>query len=157
MFHTRRETRPNGRLTSKVGALTLPRTDGRGRRGENAPNAPRIRRNVPWEYSELSVVWANPSMTAEELSRLLPGRTPKAVSRVRERYGRWRTEGFTPPCQRCGEHPVWEAAADGRRWGLCKACTMEEREYRERSGPALAARDNAYRQRKFKRRHKGRQ
>ena len=42
---------------------------------------------MPWEYSELSVVWANPSMTAEELSRLLPGRTPKAVSRVRERYG----------------------------------------------------------------------
>ena len=65
---------------------------------------------MPWEYSELSVVWANPSMTAEELSRLLPGRTPKAVSRVRERYGRWRTEGFTPPCQRCGEHPVWERA-----------------------------------------------
>ena len=157
MFHTRRETRPNGRLTSKVGALTLPRTDGRGRHGENAPDAPRIRRNVPWEYSELSVVWANPSMTAEELSRLLPGRTPKAVSRVRERYGRWRTEGFTPPCQRCGEHPVWEAAADGRRWGLCKACTIAEREYREKSGPALAARDNAYRQRKFKRRHKGRQ
>lgn len=108
---------------------------------------------MPWEYSELSVVWANPSMTAGELSRLLPGRTPKAVSRARERYGRWRTEGFTPPCQRCGEHPVWEAAADGRRWGLCKACTIEEREYRERSGPALAASDNAYRQRKFKRRH----
>lgn len=31
---------------------------------------------------------------------------------------------------------------------------MEEREYRERSGPSLAARDNAYRQRKFKRRHR---
>lgn len=153
MLHASRETRPNGRLTSEVGALTLPRTDDCVRHGENSPNAPRIRRNVPWEYSELSVVWANPSMTAEELSRLLPGRTPKAVSRARERYGRWRTEGFTPPCQRCGEHPVWEAAADGRRWGLCKACTIEEREYRERSGPALAARDNAYRQRKFKRRH----
>ncbi len=107
---------------------------------------------MPWEYSELAVVWANPSMTAEELSALLPGRTPKAVSRARERFGRWRTEGIVPLCQKCGEHPVWDGSADGRRWGLCKSCTMDEREYRERSGPGLAARDNAFRQRKFKRR-----
>lgn len=80
------------------------------------------------------------------------GRTPQAVRHVRHRYGRWHPDAV-PLCQKCGEHPVWKAAADGRRWGLCKACTIEEREYRERIGPTLAARDNAYRQRKFKRRH----
>lgn len=42
-------------------------------------------------------------MTADELAEILPGRTPKAVSRIRDRYGRWRAEGVVPLCQRCGE------------------------------------------------------
>lgn len=101
-------------------------------------------------------MWRHPEMTAAELSELLPGRTPKAVSRIRERYGRYRRDGVVPLCQKCGEHPVWSESADGRRWGLCKACTLDERDYLARRGGPMARRDNAQRQARFKKAHRKR-
>lgn len=120
--------------------------------GANAPRAPRNRERKPWAWRELETVWRHPDMTAEELAEMLPGRTPKAVSRIRDRYGRWRTEGVVPLCQRCGEHPVFVEDPEARRWGLCRECAQAEKDWRDRNGDRLARENAARRQRKHKRR-----
>ena len=74
-------------------------------------------------------------MTAEELSELLPGRTPQAIRHVRMRQGRWSTQD-----------------ADARRWGLCRECAQAEKDYRDRNDERLRRENNARRQR----RHNGR-
>lgn len=102
-----------------------------------------------WTFAEDEAIWARPDWTAAELAAILPGRTPGAVRRHRSRIGRYRPDAV-PLCQRCGEHPVWEEAADGRRWGLCRACTTEEREWRVRHAGDFSRRDNALRQAAFK-------
>jgi hypothetical protein len=91
-------------------------------------------------------------MTADELAEMLPGRTPKAVSRIRDRYGRWRADGVVPLCQRCGEHPVFVEDPEARRWGLCRECAQAEKDWRDRNGDRLARENAARRQRKHKRR-----
>ncbi|MDD4381716.1 MAG: hypothetical protein PHR15_09675 [Atopobiaceae bacterium] len=92
-------------------------------------------------------------MTAAELHELLPRHSTTAIRRQRARAGRYAPDAV-PLCQRCGEHPVWEDAADARRWGLCKECALEERSYRSRHGSDLARKDNAIRQARFKDRHR---
>lgn len=72
---------------------------------------------------------AHPEMTAAELSAMLPGRTAKAVRRIRERHGR-RRAGTAPPCQACDSRPVWEESPRARRMGLCKGCYLDEMERR---------------------------
>ena len=91
-------------------------------------------------------------MTADEVAGMLPGRTPKAVSRIRDRYGRWRAEGVVPLCQRCGEHPVFVEDPEARRWGLCRECAQAEKDWRDRNCDRLARENAARRQRKHKRR-----
>ena len=125
---------------------------GGARHGANAPRAPRNRERKPWAWRELETVWRHPDMTADELAEMLPGRTPKAVSRIRDRYGRWRTEGVVPLCQRCGEHPVFVEDPEARRWGLCRECAQAEKDWRDRNGDRLARENAARRQRKHKRR-----
>lgn len=125
---------------------------GDARHGANAPRAPRSRERPPWTWRELETVWRHPDMTADELAEMLPGRTPKAVSRIRDRYGRWRTEGVVPLCQRCGEHPVFVEDPEARRWGLCRECAQAEKDWRDRNGDRLARENAARRQRKHKRR-----
>ena len=82
-----------------------------------------------WTWSELETLWRNPSMTAKELHELIPTHSVQAITMVRHRYGRYRTEGIVPLCQKCGQHPVWVDAEDAKRWGLCKECALDEREY----------------------------
>lgn len=128
---------------------------GDARHGANAPRAPkseRPRERPPWTWRELETVWRHPDMTADELAEMLPGRTPKAVSRIRDRYGRWRTEGVVPLCQRCGEHPVFVEDPEARRWGLCRECAQAEKDWRDRNVDRLARENAARRQRKHKRR-----
>lgn len=125
---------------------------GGARHGANAPRAPRSRERPPWSWRELETVWRHPDMTADEVAEMLPGRTPKAVSRIRDRYGRWRTEGVVPLCQRCGEHPVFVEDPEARRWGLCRECAQAEKDWRDRNGDRLARENAARRQRKHKRR-----
>lgn len=125
---------------------------GDARHGANAPRAPRNRERKPWSWRELETVWRHPDMTADELAEMLPGRTPKAVSRIRDRYGRWRAEGVVPLCQRCGEHPVFVEDPEARRWGLCRECAQAEKDWRDRNGDRLARENAARRQRKHKRR-----
>lgn len=125
---------------------------GDARHGANAPRAPRSRERPPWSWRELETVWRHPDMTAEELAEMLPGRTPKAVSRIRDRYGRWRADGVVPLCQRCGEHPVFVEDPEARRWGLCRECAQAEKDWRDRNGARLSRENAARRQRKHKRR-----
>lgn len=96
-------------------------------------------------------MWRHPDMTARELAALLPRHTERAVKNKRQEAGRWRTAGVTPLCQRCGQHPVWERDRDARRWGLCRECAADEKDWRDRHGADLRRRDNARRQR----RHRG--
>jgi hypothetical protein len=49
---------------------------------------------------------------------------------------------------------VWDEAADARRWGLCKACALDERDWRKRHKDSLDRKDNAIRQARFKSRHR---
>lgn len=119
--------------------------------GANAPRAPRTHARTAWSWGELQEVWRHPDMTAEELSEVLD-RTPKAIRRVRERYGRWRTEGVVPLCQRCGEHPVHVSDPQARRWGLCRECAQAEKDWRDRNAKRLDRENAARRQRKHKRR-----
>lgn len=121
------------------------RSDGGVRGGANAPHAPKGGW-VPWRYSELTTVWRHPDMTSRELAEMLPGRTEKAVRRVRERYGRWRLEGVTPLCQRCGEHPVAVSDPRARRWGLCMGCALREKEWLDAHEAEVRRRNDARRQ-----------
>ena len=107
----------------------------------------------PWTRDEDETIWAHPQWTASELAQALPDRTVDAIRRHRDRIGRWRP-GTVPLCQKCGEHPVWEEAADAARWGLCKSCAMDEREWRLRHRTELERRSNALRQAAFKARRR---
>lgn len=80
-----------------------------------------------WEPGELDEVLAHPEMTAAELASRLPGRTAKAVRRIRERHGR----GSGPAVCRLCDRPVWAESARARRMGLCKGCYLDEMERRE--------------------------
>ena len=131
---------------SAQGFPALPNGDGEG---------PARRRNVPWTWSENEVIWSHPDWTVAELAEALPRHTPAAIRVHRYRIGRFR-QAAVPLCQKCGVHPVWDKAPDARRWGLCKACALEERSWRLRHGEELARRANAVRQAKFKARADGR-
>lgn len=96
-------------------------------------------------------MWRHPDMTAAELAEILPGRTAEAVRSKRAEVGRWRTAGVVPMCQRCGLHPVHVQDRDARRWGLCQACAIDEKEWRDRHAAELRRRNDARRQR----RHRG--
>lgn len=111
---------------------------------------------VGWEWSELETMWRHPDMTADELRELIPRHSAKAIRRARERYGRYRTDGVTPLCQRCGEHPVNVRDPEARRWGLCQGCAQAEKEWRDRNGERLRRENDARRQRRHKRRSGGR-
>ena len=108
---------------------------------------------MPWTFSEDSTIWQHPDWTAEELHEEIPRHSVRAIAVRRSRIGRWRPDAV-PLCQKCGEHPVWAEAADARRWGLCRQCALDERDWRVRHGSELSRRDNAIRQAKFKRRRR---
>lgn len=119
-----------------------------GPNGPKGPNSQKLsggKRWASWTWEELETLWRHPDMTARELAALLPRHTERAVKNKRQEAGRWRSAGVTPICQRCGQHPVWREAGDGRRWGLCKECTIAERRYRMDHGPRLDRADNALR------------
>lgn len=105
---------------------------------------------MPWTSHEDDLIWSHPDWTARELGDVLPRHSVSAILSHRSRIGRWRPDAV-PLCQRCGEHPVWVESADGERWGLCRRCTLDEREWRLRHKAELDQRDNALRQAKFKR------
>lgn len=105
---------------------------------------------VGWTAHEDDLIWSHPDWTARELHSILPRHSVSAILTHRSRIGRWRPSA-TPLCQRCGEHPVWAESADGVRWGLCRQCTLDERDWRVRHRGELDRRDNAIRQAKFKR------
>ena len=98
---------------------------------------------------------AHPEKTAAEIAAML-GTTPSAVRHARQRYGRYAPRGRAPICQRCGVHPVWTEARDGKRWGLCRACTLDERAYIARNGKRMGDIDNAQRQARGKKSHRKR-
>lgn len=99
------------------------------------------------------MIWSHPDWTAAELHEVLQRHSVRAITDHRRRIGRYRPDA-TPLCQRCGEHPVWTGASDGRRWGLCRQCTLDERDWRVRHRGELDRRDNAIRQAKWKREHR---
>ena len=130
---------------------------GMGQMPHRAPsiNSPQTTSRVgrrAWSWAELETMWRHPDMTAEELSEIIPGRSPKAIRRCRERRGRYRQAGVVPLCQRCGEHPVFVEDPQARRWGLCRECAQEEKEWRDRNDDRLRLRNDARRQRKRHRR-----
>lgn len=84
----------------------------------------------PWTWPELCVIWDHPDWTAKELVEMLPGRTPKAIERARDRYGRWKS-GRAPICWKCGERPVWTESPGAKRMGLCMSCYQDEERMRE--------------------------
>lgn len=65
-----------------------------------------------WTPGELERVLAHPEMTAAELAATLPGRTAKAVRRIRERHGR-RAAAYLG----VGRSTVDRWRRDGRRGG----------------------------------------
>lgn len=91
----------------------------------------------------------HPDMTAEELSRILPRRSPKAIRRMRSRKGRW-SKSRTPLCARCDDRPVWTESPRARKMGLCKGCYLDEMEHRDRE----ERRNNALRQSLLKERRR---
>jgi hypothetical protein len=107
-----------------------------------------------WTWSELETLWRNPSMTAKELHELIPTHSVQAITMVRHRYGRYRTKGIVPLCQKCGQHPVWVDAEDAKRWGLCKECALDEREYLRKHTQELERKQNLERQLAFKMKRK---
>lgn len=107
------------------------------------------RRWERWTRHEDELIWSHPDWTARELREVLPHHSEGAIRMRRARIGRYRPR-FAPLCQRCNDHPVWTASADGRRWGLCRRCTLDEREWRVRHRGELDVRDNAIRQARFK-------
>lgn len=108
-----------------------------------------------WTSHEDDLIWSHPDWTARELAEILPRHTLRAILVHRSRIGRYRPDA-TPLCQRCGDHPVWTGSRDGQRWGLCRQCTLDEREWRLRHGADLDQRDNALRQARWKRRRRER-
>ena len=113
-----------------------------GRTGGNPPPTKRTQKRVT-EHDVL-YVQSHPEMTAEEIGAWL-GRTARSVEHIRSRFGR-----HTPRrgiCWACDSRPVWEDSPDALKMGLCKGCYLDEMERREAEEP----RDNAFRQRKFKR------
>lgn len=91
----------------------------------------------------------HPDMTAEELARLLPRHSPKAIRNRRSRLGRW-SRVRAPLCSRCDERPVWTESPRARKMGLCKGCYLHEMEHRSRED----ARANALRQSLLKERRR---
>lgn len=79
-----------------------------------------------WEPGELERVLAHPEMTAAELAAMLPGRTAKAVRRIRERHGRHRAAPRAPLCAVCGARPVYVESRSAGRLGLCQGCYADE-------------------------------
>ena len=108
---------------------------------------------LTWTTDEVGAIRKHPDWTAAELHEIIPRHSVEAIRSQRKRMGRYSPDAV-PLCQRCGEHPVWTDAADARRWGLCKACALEEREYRLRHGGELSRKDNALRQAKWKSRNR---
>lgn len=102
-----------------------------------------------WTEREDRVLLGHPEMTAEELARLLPRRSPKAIRNRRSRKGRW-SKSRVPLCSRCDERPVWQESPRARSMGLCKGCYLHEMEHRSRED----ARANALRQSLFKERRR---
>lgn len=92
-------------------------------------------------------MWRHPDMSADELSELIPRHSPKAIRSARHRVGRYRANGFTPLCQKCGEHPVAESDPWARRRGLCASCALDEKEWEQRHAEELRRRNDARRQR----------
>jgi len=109
---------------------------------------------LTWTTDEVAAIRQHPDWTAAEIHEIVPRHSVEAIRSQRKRMGRWSPDAV-PLCQRCGEHPVWTEAADARRWGLCKACALEEREWRAKHGGELSRKDNALRQARFKARHRG--
>ena len=108
---------------------------------------------VLWTDEMIGRMQAHPERTAAEIAAQL-GVTPSSVRHARQRYGRFAPKWKVPLCQRCGEHPVWSESRDGKRWGLCRQCTLDERAYIARNGGRMARIDNAQRQARWKSRHK---
>lgn len=78
-------------------------------------------------------------------------RTPKAVQRMRDRYGRWNHDRpFL--CWKCGMRHVMTDNAQARKWGLCPECYAEELRLRERD----RQRNDALRQRRMRTRKRKR-
>lgn len=120
--------------------------------GDDGGGTPR-RGYVLWTEDMVRRMQAAPERTAEEIAAML-GVSASSVRHARQRYGRFAPKWKVPLCQRCGAHPVWSESRDGKRWGLCRQCTLDERAYIARNGGRMARIDNAQRQARWKSRHK---
>ena len=110
--------------------------------GGNPPTTKRTQKRVT--EAEVRYVQSHPEMTAAEIGDWL-GRTARSVEHIRERFGRAAPRRGI--CWACDARPVWEDSPEALKMGLCKGCYLDEMERREKED----VRDNAYRQRKFKR------
>lgn len=79
-----------------------------------------------WTAEELSQVASHPEMTSAELAAMIPGRTAKAIARIRERFGRGDRHSSPGCCVVCGIRPVFVESAQAARWGLCAGCYADE-------------------------------
>lgn len=88
-------------------------------------------------------------MTASELHELVPRHTPCAIAQQRKRMGRYNRMA-APLCCVCEARPVWLESPWAKRYGLCKACYIDEQRMRmEDEARAVALRQT---RRKAKRR-----
>lgn len=110
--------------------------------------------SIHWTHQELSILWSNYDLEAEDIARLLPDRTVSAIRHVRHRYGRYRKSlnDLSGLCIRCDDRPIWDDCAAAKHMKLCKGCYL--REMRERELDEKAA--NARRQREHKKNSKKR-
>lgn len=72
-------------------------------------------------------------------------RTPKAVQRMRDRFGRWNPDR-PPLCAKCGQRHVMAEDPRARRLGLCSECYAEELRLRAED----RKRNDALRQRRMR-------
>ena len=110
--------------------------------------------SIHWTPQELSILWSNYDLPAEELAQSLPGRTAAAIRVARHRYGRYRKSlsDLSGLCIVCDERPIWDDSQSAKHMKLCKGCYL--RELRERELDEKAA--NARRQREYKKAKKRR-
>lgn len=101
------------------------------RHGTNVPNTESTHAGPlrsRWTRERVAELKRHPDMTSAELAEAM-GSTAAAIRHARSRFGRW-PSGTDGLCVVCDARPVFSESREARRWGLCKACYLAERERR---------------------------